>query len=66
MDTGTATDSAPGQHITIPYGVRNEETKDHPDIFVGRGFKTSWPEFWEKFSALRLAIGRFSARMSDE
>ena len=53
-------------HITNPHGVLNEETRDHPDIFVGRGFKTSCPESWEKFSALRLAIGRFSARMSDE
>ena len=36
-------------HVTNPYGVRNEETKDHPDIFVGRGFKKSWPEFWKGF-----------------
>ena len=36
-------------HITNPYGVRNEETKDHPDIFVCRGFKKSWPEFWKNF-----------------
>ncbi len=36
-------------HVTNPYGVRNEETKDHPDIFVCRGFKKSWPEFWKTF-----------------
>jgi len=36
-------------HLTNPYGVRNEETKDHPDIFVCRGFKKSWPEFWKNF-----------------
>ncbi|MGB8341743.1 MAG: glycosyltransferase family 39 protein [Chthoniobacterales bacterium] len=36
-------------HVTNPYGVRNEETKDHPDIFVCRGFKKSWPEFWKGF-----------------
>jgi Dolichyl-phosphate-mannose-protein mannosyltransferase len=36
-------------HITNPYNVRNEETKDHPDIFVCRGFKKSWPEFWKNF-----------------
>ncbi len=36
-------------HVTNPYGVRNEETKDHPDIFVCRGFKKSWPEFWKNF-----------------
>ena len=36
-------------HVTNPYGVQNEETKDHPDIFVCRGFKKSWPEFWQSF-----------------
>ncbi|MBA3650657.1 MAG: glycosyltransferase family 39 protein [Chthoniobacterales bacterium] len=35
--------------ITNPYGVRNEETKDHSDIFLCRGFKKSWPEFWKGF-----------------
>ncbi|HLH38997.1 MAG TPA: glycosyltransferase family 39 protein [Bryobacteraceae bacterium] len=29
------------------FGVRNEETVDHPDIFVCRGLKLSWPEFWK-------------------
>ena len=36
-------------HVSNPYGVQNEETKDHPDIFVCRGFKKSWPEFWKGF-----------------
>jgi Dolichyl-phosphate-mannose-protein mannosyltransferase len=36
-------------HVTNTYGVRNEETRDHPDIFVCRGFKKSWPEFWKNF-----------------
>ena len=36
-------------HITNPYGVRNEETRDHPDIFICRRFKKSWPEFWKNF-----------------
>jgi hypothetical protein len=31
------------------YGVENEETRDHPDIFVCRGLKQSWPDFWKKF-----------------
>ena len=34
-------------HITNRFGVRNEETKDHPDIFVCRRFKKPWPEFWK-------------------
>ncbi len=36
-------------HITNRFGVRNEETKDHPDIFVCRRLKKSWPEFWKDF-----------------
>jgi 4-amino-4-deoxy-L-arabinose transferase-like glycosyltransferase len=31
------------------YGVENEETRDHPDIFVCRGLKQSWPDFWKNF-----------------
>ena len=30
-------------------GVHNEETEDHPDIFVCRGFKQTWPQFWRNF-----------------
>jgi len=30
-------------------GVENEETRDHPDIFVCRGLRQSWPEFWRTF-----------------
>jgi 4-amino-4-deoxy-L-arabinose transferase-like glycosyltransferase len=36
-------------HVTNPYDVLNEETKDHPDIFICRGLKQSWPEFWKSF-----------------
>ena len=31
------------------YGVENEETRDHPDIYVCRGLRQSWPEFWKNF-----------------
>jgi dolichyl-phosphate-mannose-protein mannosyltransferase len=31
------------------FGVENEETRDHPDIFVCRGLKQSWPNFWKNF-----------------
>jgi hypothetical protein len=31
------------------YGVRNEETVDHPDIYVCRGLRESWPAFWSSF-----------------
>ena len=31
------------------YHVVNEETRDHPVIFVCRGLRPSWPEFWKGF-----------------
>jgi hypothetical protein len=36
-------------HVTNRYGVKNEETSDHPDIFVCQPPRSSWPEFWAKF-----------------
>ncbi len=36
-------------HTPNPYGIKNEETGDHPDIYVCRGMKQSWPEFWSDF-----------------
>jgi len=35
--------------VTNPYGVENEETKDHPDIYVCHGLRQSWPDFWKQF-----------------
>jgi 4-amino-4-deoxy-L-arabinose transferase-like glycosyltransferase len=35
-------------HITNRYGVKNEETTDHPDIFVCRRLRKPWPEFWKQ------------------
>jgi dolichyl-phosphate-mannose-protein mannosyltransferase len=28
-------------------GVKNEESEDHPDIFICGGPRESWPEFWK-------------------
>jgi len=36
-------------HTWNRFGVGNEETVDHPDIFVCRGLRQSWPEFWRHF-----------------
>lgn len=36
-------------HTPNPYNIENEETRDHPDIFVCRGMQMSWPEFWKVF-----------------
>ena len=34
-------------HDGNPYGVKNEESEDHPDIFVCDGPRKTWPEFWD-------------------
>ncbi len=36
-------------HNPNPYRVENEETRDHPDIFVCRGLRQTWPDFWKDF-----------------
>jgi hypothetical protein len=36
-------------HNTNRFGVKNEETSDHPDIFVCGPPKNGWAEFWKKF-----------------
>jgi len=36
-------------HTWNRFNVENEETSDHPEIFVCRGLKQSWPEFWKDF-----------------
>ncbi|HTS47859.1 MAG TPA: glycosyltransferase family 39 protein [Bryobacteraceae bacterium] len=36
-------------HVTNRYSVLNEETREHPDIFVCRGLREPWPEFWIDF-----------------
>jgi hypothetical protein len=36
-------------HTWNRYGVENEETRDHPDIFVCRHLRQNWPEFWKSF-----------------
>lgn len=36
-------------HTWNRFGVKNEETEDHPDIFVCRGLRRPWPEFWKDF-----------------
>jgi hypothetical protein len=35
-------------HITNRAGVANEETTDHPDIFLCRHLREPWPEVWKK------------------
>jgi hypothetical protein len=32
-----------------PYGIENEETRDSPDLYVCRGLRQTWPEFWRDF-----------------
>ncbi|HUB88116.1 MAG TPA: glycosyltransferase family 39 protein, partial [Dyella sp.] len=34
-------------HVVNPYGVSNEESRDHPDIFVCGPPRMPWPAFWQ-------------------
>ncbi|MGD0570986.1 MAG: glycosyltransferase family 39 protein [Candidatus Sulfotelmatobacter sp.] len=34
---------------TNSYGVKNEESEDHPDIFVCGAPRMPWPEFWKQY-----------------
>jgi hypothetical protein len=34
--------------ITNTFGVMNEETTEHRDIYLCRGLRKSWPEFWKE------------------
>ena len=36
-------------HVSNRYGVKNQETREHPDIFLCRGLRQPWPEFWKRF-----------------
>jgi hypothetical protein len=36
-------------HNTNPYGVMNEESRDHPDISLCHHLLQPWPEFWPHF-----------------
>jgi hypothetical protein len=36
-------------HVQNRYGVLNEETREHPDIFICRGLRGSWDELWAAF-----------------
>lgn len=37
--------------ITNRYGVMNEETADHRDIYVCRRLRMPWPDFWRAFQS---------------
>ena len=34
---------------TNPFGVENEESRDHPDILLCRDLRMPWPEYWKNF-----------------
>lgn len=36
-------------HTSNRFGVANEETTEHPDIFVCHGSREPWPVFWKHF-----------------
>jgi hypothetical protein len=34
-----------------PYGIKNEESQFHPDIFLCDAPRLSWPEFWTQYQS---------------
>jgi hypothetical protein len=38
-------------HNVNPYGVKNEESEDHPDIFVCGPPRLPWPKFWSEYQS---------------
>jgi 4-amino-4-deoxy-L-arabinose transferase-like glycosyltransferase len=36
-------------HTWNRFGVHNEETDDHPEVFLCAGLRPPWPEFWQRF-----------------
>jgi len=36
-------------HNGNPYGIKNEESEDHPDIYVCGPPREGWPAFWSNF-----------------
>jgi hypothetical protein len=38
-------------HYGNPYGIHNEESDDHPDIFLCGAPRVPWPEFWKNYQS---------------
>jgi hypothetical protein len=38
-------------HNGNPYGITNEESEDHPDIFLCGAPRLPWPEFWKQYQS---------------
>ena len=45
------TDCRLAGHNTNSLGIENEESRDHPDIFVCGPPRLPWPEYWKDFQA---------------
>ncbi|HEV2114592.1 MAG TPA: glycosyltransferase family 39 protein [Terriglobales bacterium] len=48
---GTFTSCRLAGHNGNSLGVKNEESQDHPDIFVCGPPRLPWPEFWKQYQA---------------
>lgn len=35
--------------VSNRYGIANEESRDHPEIFLCRNLRQPWSEFWQRF-----------------
>ena len=34
--------------VSLPYGVQNEETRDHPEILICHQLRKPWPLVWSR------------------
>ncbi len=41
-------DCTPAGRVSNRYGVENEETRDHPEIYLCRHLRITWPTIWPK------------------
>ncbi len=41
-------DCAVAGHVANAYGIRNEETVEHPDIFICQSVRAPWPQLWTR------------------
>lgn len=46
-----AADCTLAGHNTNRYGIVNEESRDHPDIFLCRNLHVSWPDLWKQLQS---------------
>jgi hypothetical protein len=50
-------DCTPAGRVSNRHGVENEETRNHPEIYLCRNLRVAWPAFWPKIRRYGRATG---------